>query len=341
MPDAFDAIRFTDLGGVQNINTNAMPKVKLSLTDTQGNPLTAVASLQVTNGLVEPGHFENDYQDVTINGQDTIVQRQVFKQDNSVVIENGEVELYIFPLMRSGEDELRITIPGRDPIIVPITINPGSPRVVEANTQNNLLKIDDTSTVAITVTDIWGNLVPGSTDIEIRTLGSIDFGGSQVIQATNGQASIQVSGVDPGGRGFLTALVEGIPFNRQRPGLQSFVVQNTFIPTENLNVMYMNLFGTDWANFWGYFSENKAVASEMINESPKMLSVTTQLTDPTKLNKFVATVNTKAVVQSDDLANQSLVVASNKLFLQHAVQNYQISLGDISDYTLIQKQTLA
>jgi len=45
-------------------------------------------------------------------------------------------------------------------------------------------------------------------------------------------------------------MINNLSLNEQKPGYANITVQEKILPTEDLNVMYLNLFGSDWANQW-------------------------------------------------------------------------------------------
>lgn len=54
----------------------------------------------------------------------------------------------------------------------------------------------------------------------------------------------------PGGSSYIFVYNADLPLHQQSPGIGKIVIQNSVIPKDNLNVMYLNLFGTDRGNLW-------------------------------------------------------------------------------------------
>jgi len=52
----------------------------------------------------------------------------------------------------------------------------------------------------------------------------------------------------PGGEGYTFAYIQNRQLSDQMPAYERFIVQESVLPKENLNVMYLNLFGTDRGN---------------------------------------------------------------------------------------------
>lgn len=339
LPDTYNAIRYITVWWLQDINTWAVPSIQLDLKASDWSPLTAVAGLQVKNGIIKPGRFENEYKEVLLAWQTTQVLHRVFKQENTISIIDGKASVVIFPQMKTWEDELIITIPWIDPFVLPITIEPGNARIVTAKNKSDSLYIWQTADVSFTVTDLRENKIPWITPLDIRALGPISYTWASTVNAIDGKLDVSIQTLDPGGRGFLTALIAGVGFNQQSPGFASFNVQNSFIPTDNLNIMYMNLFGSDRANLWWYFSQNDSIGSQMINNSPKMLALTTQLIDPSKIYQFIATVKSNGYITTDNSENIILTLDQNQLFAEHIQGEYSLAMWQFSDYSLEQRQT--
>lgn len=57
-----------------------------------------------------------------------------------------------------------------------------------------------------------------------------------------------LQGKASGGEGYVFAYIKNKELSQQMPGYQKFIVQDQMLPTENLNIMYLNAFGTDRGN---------------------------------------------------------------------------------------------
>lgn len=133
-------------------------------------------------------------------------------------------------------------------------------------------------------------------------LGNLEISGSKLLQlqVPSSGLSVSVRALNPGGKGYVYAMLQGVALSAQRPTYRSFLIQNSFLPTQKLNVMYLNLFGSDRANGW---SQRGDVASQMIVNSDKLLAVTTLLSNPDSLKRSVARVSANGEVDLDSSLN--------------------------------------
>jgi len=103
------------------------------------------------------------------------------------------------------------------------------------------------------------------------------------------RAEIKVTG-NMGGRGhvFYQILQNGEILSTDSAEVS---INQSLLPTQNLNVLYGNYFGTDWGNEWGYFSEHHQYLENVMAQSPKMITATTQLIDENNIKQTVLSVN--------------------------------------------------
>jgi len=50
---------------------------------------------------------------------------------------------------------------------------------------------------------------------------------------------------EPGGESYVYAKIDTLAMDKQTPGYKDILIQNTLLPETGLNIMYLNLFGTD------------------------------------------------------------------------------------------------
>jgi hypothetical protein len=111
------------------------------------------------------------------------------------------------------------------------------------------------------------------------------------------------------------------------------------LPETNLNVLYLNLFGTDRGNQWGYFSDNNKKINQITKDSEKVLISTTQLIDPGKLRQIQVIITPDGQVQNNTSQKQSLTI--NKDNIQVNVEDLvQYSVGKTSNYKWAQVKDL-
>lgn len=82
--------------------------------------------------------------------------------------------------------------------------------------------------------------------------------------------------------------------------------------------MYLNLFGTDRGNQWGYKSDNKKISEDIIARSQKTLTITTQLIDPSKITKASVIFGKKSYLENNDNLKIQATQKAGKLTMRIA-----------------------
>ncbi|MEI6774305.1 MAG: hypothetical protein WCL18_05995 [bacterium] len=54
--------------------------------------------------------------------------------------------------------------------------------------------------------------------------------------------SYTITATGAGGQGYVFAYIKDRALDDQTPGYERFIIQESILPKENLNVMYLNLF---------------------------------------------------------------------------------------------------
>jgi len=101
--------------------------------------------------------------------------------------------------------------------------------------------------------------------------------------------------------------------------------------------MYLSLFGTDRGNQRGYFSDNNKKINELTEASNKLLTTTTELTDPTKLKQIQFTIDPNGEINNLTQKINTLRIESGEV-----ISNIQdignIFIGTASEFSV---QTVA
>ncbi|HMT01663.1 MAG TPA: VCBS repeat-containing protein, partial [Candidatus Absconditabacterales bacterium] len=208
-------------------------------------------------------------------------------------------------------------------------------------TDSDQMKIGSHQAALVVVKDIWMNQIIDPVDLQIGLIGSLSSSGSTLfsVPVQQGQTSFPFQGLAPGGKGYIYAYLKGVALENQKPGYKSLFVKNNFLPTDKLNVMYLNLFGADRGNMWGFFSDYSGVVTEMITRSEKLLAVTTMLVDPSHVRQtpFVIANNLTLDVSPDQRVFLE-VSSSGFSYLIDGVG--RAALGSYSDYVFRSKPLL-
>jgi hypothetical protein len=51
-------------------------------------------------------------------------KQTTFSKTNDFIIKDGKLDVALYPNFKAGNDTITINIPGIDPIIIPVTVNP-------------------------------------------------------------------------------------------------------------------------------------------------------------------------------------------------------------------------
>lgn len=307
LPTTIDGIKYTDTNGVEQINLNNMPKLTLSLKDVDGNNLSTYIRIQSSNSLLQPSITDTT---VAITTTNTQVDQTILKPQSSFFVSGGVLNVYLEPTYRAWNDTITVNVPWLAPITIPVIVNPGEARKVTIDTIPSFKQPDSTINSAIHIYDIWGNRVTQATDVEIGWIGSLTINGQKLatVNVINGSSPITIQTIQPGGISYAYGFVKNVALNAQVPGYARIAVQQDLLPREGLNIMYLNLFGNDRGNQWGYFSDIDAsyINDRMIN-SPKLLTTTTQLINPDKIKEVALIVTASLKIKNLDGQEVSLV----------------------------------
>lgn len=98
LPTVIDGIKYTDTGGVEQINLNAMPKLTILLKDIDGVNLDTYIRIQSSNGLLQPSITDTT---VAITNTNTQVDQTILKPQSSFFVSGGVLTVYLEPTYRA------------------------------------------------------------------------------------------------------------------------------------------------------------------------------------------------------------------------------------------------
>jgi hypothetical protein len=94
---------------------------------------------------------------------------------------------------------------------------------------------------SIQVVDSWNNNVNIPTTVKLGTIGAANTNTNEFTYS-GGTYEYTLTSESPGGEGYVFAYVANRPLTEQSPGYERFIVQESILPKEKLNIMYLNLF---------------------------------------------------------------------------------------------------
>ncbi len=234
-----------------------------------------------------------------------------FKANSSFLIEKWVLDVTLMPSFVAWTDTLSIEVPWLDVIKIPLYVIAGSPSKVNLTVNNALLTMWDQFTWSLSVSDAWGNALSGA-KVNLKSSWPIHIP-TQPLTISDTPYIFTGTTEEPGWIAYIISYLEGVSIEDPSSDYKQITVQKPFLPEKNLNVMYLNLFGSDWWNQRAYGSSRTGYVAGLITDSSKLLAVTTQLIDPSALKKFTVVVGQNGQVHPFVTMTPSLINSGNSL----------------------------
>ena len=167
----------------------------------------------------------------------------MFRKTSDFVIKDGKLEFSLYPNFKAGNDTLTINIPGIDPIIVPIVVNAGEAKKVLLTLERSAmdLTVNTGTQGVINIVDTWNNKVTTPTNIMVGVIGAADIDANEFVYSGT-EHIYKITAKKPGGEGYIFAYIKDRQLSDQVPAYARFIIQESILPKEKLNIMYLNLF---------------------------------------------------------------------------------------------------
>ncbi len=323
-------IQYIDEHELPQIVAENIPSILITVQDPNENNLETIANITTKNWTLIPGSIIEK----NISKENETFEQTIFSKTNDFIIQDGELSVTLYPSFKAGNDILTIYIPGIDPIKIPITVYAGEAKKVILNLEKTKLNLTNntSSKGSIQVVDTWNNNVNIPTTVKLGTIGAAKTNTNEFTYS-GGTYEYTLTSESPGGEGYIFAYVANRPLTEQSPGYERFIVQESILPKEKLNIMYLNLFWTDRGNQRGYFSENEKTINDITAQSNKLLATTTQLVDQTKIKKITYLINEHGQIQDFDNGETNITFKENKI-IAHIPEKAEITLGTTTSYTI-------
>lgn len=328
LPDSIDHYYFVDQFWIKQINKNNLPKIILEINDISWNKIniSTVVNVKSQNNTVRIGEIW--YRTRTIQTWWNIidVQQLWFYWQNNLQIQSWKLEIYLYPNFKAWEDIISLEIPWIESINIPISIKPWTAKKMILETDKETIWTEKYFSWSIKITDIRNNIYTNPLNIKIWTIWPVSLvwypSNLQTININWWNLNINFKTKDKWWLWYIFAYIEWVNLNNQDPWYKNITVQKSIIPTNNLNIMYLNLFWTDRGNQRWYFSENKNFIQTIMSWSEKLLATTTLLTDPNKLKKIELILDESWQIQNNE---------NNETKLSYKNQKLSINIKDIWD----------
>jgi len=165
-------------------------------------------------------------------------------------------------------------------------IYPKNLRKINFNLTKEKLDPNSSSTAIINLTDAWWNKINWSQKVYLWKNGPISVSPYGTMNIVNGEQKLQLKSNQQGWRTQIYAEAESN--GKKIQWSTNLITKKFFLGSsiaDGINVMYLNLFGSDWWNQRGYHSDNRKISETIISKSKKTLAVTTQLVDLNKIKR--------------------------------------------------------
>ncbi len=263
--------------GNMQINAQKVLPVHIEIRDEKGNllPIDAEVALKSDKGLIKTVLLER-----YLNWK----KQQLIKTIpiDSIAIKDWKADFYLIPWNQAGEDQLRFLLPWKAEQSIPITLHPGQLAQISFDLDGESLLPNRNYQATLLLQDAWWNAVKDQEEISLQNSGPARLSPQGKIKIREGKQTISLQTMNEWGALEINIQWKNIQKKLNRTVKQSFL---TSLLKSWMNVMYLNLFWTDWGNQRWYFSDHQKVSEEVIKNSGKTLAITTQLIDPQKIKK--------------------------------------------------------
>ena len=304
----------TDSYGLSQANTWALPKLELKLVDINWSLLNIdwTVSVNTKNGLLNPWIITHRTVTKNINGQVRDIIQNRFRKTNSFELSGGVCTIYLLPNFKAGNDILYISMPWTDNIEVPIKVKHATPKIVDITSEYESINVESSMSANLKVFDNWNNIVDSDISVALNASNDkLSLSTSWYIQIQSWSLDFLISSNNKWWLSHIYSFIydSQIPLNQQKPAVLPITIQEKMLPEDNLNVMYLNLFGNDRWNQWWYMSENEKYSEQLIKNSEKLITVTTQLINLENIKQF-STIITN-LLQIQNLAGNDIYLTLN------------------------------
>ena len=330
LPDK-DIYYSIDTSMVNQLNTGVLPKVQLKLVDKNGALINInwKVTVKAKNWKLAPWKINQKTVTKNINWNVVDVDQYSFAKTSYFELSGGYVTVYLLPSFSAWEDVLNISMPGVDDIHIPMYVHTASPSVVKLSAESEVLHKNSSTNVTLKVFDNRNNLIDKDVLIKLESSNPnrLSLSAPMLVTVHEWSFGFEANSHDKWWWYHIYAQIDpqNVPLNKQSPGILSITVQETMLPEEKLNVMYLNLFGGDRWNQWWYMSDNKKYSESLIKKSDKLLAITTQLLDYENIKFFPVIIDKFLNIRKFESKNITFSLASWFLFDIESIWTINVS----------------
>lgn len=340
LPEMANYYHFNDNLWIKQIDQNKLPKIELEIFTQDWNniPITTFANIKTKNNLIKVWNIQSRNRTIKTWWNTFDVQQMWFYAQNNISIQSWKVTIFMYPNFRAWDDILIIDIPWIKTIQIPIQVKPWPAKIIKLQIDKTSIWINKSTKWSIQITDSRWNIFTDPINIKVWSIWPIyvswHASNPQIRTVVWWTYKFDISSKDPWWVWYIFANIDWLSLNNQNPWYETIVVQKTIIPTEKLNIMYLNLFGTDrWNQRW-YFSDNKNFIQQLMTWSEKIIATTTSLIDPYKIKQIEYLIDANWQIQNTN--NTKTNLSSTKIKRQINIDSIGIVSFDNKNFNIIQ-----
>ncbi len=331
---------FNDNIWIKQIDQNKLPQINLEILSINWNniPISSFANIRTKNNLIKVWNIESRIRTINTWWNIFDVQQIWFYAQNNVQIQSWKITIFMYPNFKAWDDTLIIDIPWINTIQIPIQIKAWPAKIVKLKVDKTSISLTKSTKWLLQISDLRWNIFTDPINIKIWTIWSISISWTlnnpKLITILWWSYNFDISAKEQWWVWYIFANIDWVNLNDQDPWYETIIVQKAVIPTQKLNIMYLNLFGTDRWNQWWYFSDNKDFIQQLMTWSDKLIATTTSLIDPLKIKKIEYLIDSEWQIQNTENIQTSL--ASTKLKRQIKVDWIWEILFNNNNFNIIQ-----
>ena len=325
-----------DANEVPQFDPSGVPYITIRLTESGTNVgINAPVTVTSANDLLKVGTVTTASIPSPLDAAKSVTQTSFAENTLFSTDADGTLKVYLLPSFEAGTDTIRVAVQGLKEVQIPVTILPAEASVVELDTATKKIDQDQNFNATLSVRDKRGNKVTSPQQVKLATVGALRLGtglNTMTVTTTSGETTVPLASTNGGGKSFVVATLANLDLGVQKASSIGVTVQQPFIPTSGLNVMWLNWVGNDRGNARGYFSDNANKIPSMIASSKRLLTVTTELTDPQNLKPINVIIGSDLRVTNNANVPMMASFDHGKLMID-AKDMAQLDAGNLSDYS--------
>lgn len=339
LPESLDEMYINKWNWIVDLDLSKLVSLDLKLVDNSWVALSSPAVIYSENWLLIPWTVSKEILKY-IDWDTKYYEKSQFNAKYDYIVKDWKLNFVLHPNFKAWEDVLVVSIPWLSELRIPIKVNPSSAKSVDIVFAKNDFNLWDKPTGDVYLKDVWWNTVFNvDKNIVLWVIwnSSIDWQKLKTVTTSAWKASFQVVTKDPGWKVYVYGYIEWSDLEKYAWDYFILNVKNIDWPKEKMNVMYLNLFWSDWWNLWWYFSENKWVAKQVINNSDKVLALTTQLMSPKNIKSLSFIVAQDLRVFNTDWLDANLSLSWWNLSIELGTYPdiiWNLNLWKLSTYSL-------